>query len=147
MRRIGSPWMVRPPIMRPWPGPEKRISLSEANCASLPMVKLPSNPGGSMKIHAAALLLIFATACASSKSSTPSSASAATPPSSSEIIRDVEDASATLKKTLTSLEIVVEGRSDVLKARDAYFTDLADLDRKIETVRDHAADLARRRDA
>jgi hypothetical protein len=102
-----------------------------------------------MKTFAPALVLL-ALACTSTPSRTSSSSSSAAagaPATASDMMNAVEDAATALKKSLTSLEVVVEGRSDVSKARDAYLADLAALDTRVQTVRDHAADLSRRRDA
>jgi hypothetical protein len=97
-----------------------------------------------MKILPIAFLALATVACSSSPSSTSTAGEA--PPSASEILKNVEDVTGSLKKTLTSLEILVEGRTDVDKARQAYWSDLAVLDAHVQRIRDRAADLRARRD-
>jgi hypothetical protein len=87
--------------------------------------------------------------CASSSSSSSSSSSAPTPqapPSVAEIIKDVEEATAALQKTVSSLQYVSDGRGDLAKGRADFHADLAALDAKVQEVRDAAIFLTQRRD-
>lgn len=94
-----------------------------------------------------AMALVLAGCGGSSKKSPPTTTQDAAPPAVSDIIKNVEEAGVSLKRALGSLQVVVEGRSDVAKAREAYLADLAKLDADVLVVRDRAADLKRRRDA
>lgn len=99
-----------------------------------------------MKTLAAATLVLLVSACGSTKTAV-SASQAAPPATAADIVRDVEDAGNALKKAMTSLEIVVGGRSDTGKAVAAYLADLETLNGRVQKVRDLSADLTRRRDA
>jgi hypothetical protein len=94
-----------------------------------------------------ALALVLAGCGGPSKKSPPTTTQDAAPPDVSDVIKNVEDAGVSLKRALGSLQIVVEGRSDAAKGREAYLADLAKLDTDVQLVRDRAADINRRRDA
>lgn len=97
-----------------------------------------------MKCMMAAMISILALQGCASKPTTRTQGMAS---GASEVLQGLESASTALKRTLTSLQIVTEGRTDVAKARDAYLADFAELETRVQNVRNHALDVSQRRDA
>ena len=100
-----------------------------------------------MKIATTLALALVVAGCSGSSKKPPTTTQDAAPPAVSDIIRNVEEAGVSLKRALGSLQIVVEGSSDIAKGREAYLADLAKLDADVQVVRDRSADMGRRRDA
>ena len=97
-----------------------------------------------MKSTLAAIALSLLAAGCASKPTTPTKGMSS---SAADVMQELESAAAALKRALTSLQIVTEGRGDVAKSRDAYLSDLAALDAQVQTIRSRAVDLNQRRDA